>query len=123
MGAESLDDAGRVIDFGVIKQVVGGWIDDTLDHAFIVNPGDIVMCGFLQLEEQQHFVMPDDLAEPSAENIVQLIMGVAIELLKPHDVTVMHVRFYETPNNWTDAERPSPPTTSRLPPSDLQRYS
>jgi 6-pyruvoyltetrahydropterin/6-carboxytetrahydropterin synthase len=38
--AEALDDRGRVVDFGVIKERVGGWIDQHWDHTAIFMRGD-----------------------------------------------------------------------------------
>ena len=100
-GAESLDKAGRVIDFGEIKALVGGWIDDNLDHAFIVNRKDETMLDFLVLESQRTYAMD---CEPSAENLVQHIAEQATRLLGPRGIMVVRVRFYETPNGWADWE-------------------
>ena len=38
--AEALDDRGRIIDFGVVKALVGGWIDDHWDHTALIMRGD-----------------------------------------------------------------------------------
>ena len=100
-GAESLDKAGRVIDFGEIKKIVGGWIDDNLDHAFILNHEDFLMAEFLQSGKQRMYVME---CEPSAENLVQHIAEQATRLLSPRGIMVVRVRFYETPNGWADWE-------------------
>ena len=35
-----LDSLGRVVDFGVVKQLVGGWIDQHWDHTAILMEGD-----------------------------------------------------------------------------------
>lgn len=104
VAADKLDDAGRVIDFSVIKQLVGGFIDSELDHGFICNPNDKLMRNVLTDFGQKHFVMPSHLAEPSAENIARLIYEHAGRLLSPKGVLVNKVRFYETPNNWADAQ-------------------
>ena len=45
--ADGLDDLGRVIDFSVLKSVVGGWVDDAWDHGTLANDADhdlITMC-------------------------------------------------------------------------------
>ena len=39
---DSMKDIGYAIDFKEIKRVACQWIDDILDHGFIVNPKDIV---------------------------------------------------------------------------------
>src|SRR5262245_52482042 len=38
--AEELDKLGFVVDFSVIKTVVGDWIDENFDHNMILNPKD-----------------------------------------------------------------------------------
>lgn len=43
--ADALDDLGRVIDFGVIKEVVGKWIDDNWDHNTLLNRDDLELIG------------------------------------------------------------------------------
>src|SRR5690606_9928972 len=59
-----LDTVGRVVDFGVIKEVVGGWIDTNWDHAFIVDKADMTMREFLVTEDQKHYVLDQS---PTAE--------------------------------------------------------
>lgn len=99
--AESLDQAGRVIDFSKVKEIVGGWIDEHLDHAFIFNSSDWAVRAFLVAEQQRRFAFT---GEPSAENLVELIATTAATLLAPHGVRVIRCRFYETPNGWADWE-------------------
>jgi 6-pyruvoyltetrahydropterin/6-carboxytetrahydropterin synthase len=98
--ADALDIAGRVIDFGVIKEIVGGWIDEKWDHAFLVNEDDRVMCEFLVEQQQRRYFLP---CEPSAENLAQYLLTKANELLKGAGVVVKEVRFWETPNGSSTA--------------------
>lgn len=35
-----LDNVSRVIDFGLVKQLVGGWIDENWDHNILLNSQD-----------------------------------------------------------------------------------
>lgn len=93
--AAGLDKAGRIIDFGVVKQIVGGWIDTAWDHAFIVNAKDMSMRVFLEDNAQKHFVLE---SEPSAENMATFLLIKASELLKGTGVTVLSVKIWETPN-------------------------
>ncbi len=95
-----LDVAGRVIDFGDIKRIVGGWIDDNLDHSFLVNQEDRVMLEFLREQKQRHFAFP---GEPSAENLASHILYVAQQLLTGRNIKVTRVRFWETPNGSAEA--------------------
>ncbi len=111
VSAEKSDSLGRVIDFGVLKKVVGGWIDENLDHNMILHPGDALLRMGADAEEsrteaialigREPFIMSPD-TNPTAENIVEMIAENAIELLKPWEISVVRVRLYETPNCWAD---------------------
>jgi 6-pyruvoyltetrahydropterin/6-carboxytetrahydropterin synthase len=102
--APELDGCGRVIDFGKIKDLVGGWVDDNLDHAFLVCERDDVMLRMLETGEDgvpfRHFRLA---AEPTAESLAELLLGKCRELLAPFHISVVRVRVYETPNCWADA--------------------
>lgn len=106
--ADDLDEAGRVVDFGVVKQLVGWWLDQNLDHGYIHHPLDHVGL-YLVGQDCKTFEMPEDLGEPTAENLATLVAREAQVLLdaldRTEDVThlrVVHVRCYETPNCWAD---------------------
>lgn len=89
-----LDDVGRVVDFGVIKQKVGGWIDDELDHAFIVNAADPLLA--VITSSGKHFVVD---FEPTAENLAQIIFDKAAALLDDGRMSVVAVKLFETPTS------------------------
>lgn len=103
--ADQLDDVGRVVDFGVIKQLVGGWVDEHWDHTAIVNVRDEALLSWCMMDAEEHakklpYVMPD---EPTAENMARLLLGVARRLLADHELSVIRVRVWETPNCYADA--------------------
>ena len=98
IAAESLDEVGRVIDFGVVKDLVGGWLNDVLDHGFILEKGDPILA-WLETHDQKHYVMD---GPPSIENLVKIVFENAKRLLEPKSVAVVHVRGYETPTSWAD---------------------
>ncbi len=98
--AAVLDHVGRIVDFGDIKRIVGGWLDEHLDHACIVHGTDDALLNFLEQNDQRHFVMP---VAPTAENLAILISHRAQALLETDvGLDVARVRFYETPNGWAD---------------------
>src|SRR5271156_6426605 len=37
LATEELDDLGMVMDFSRVKHIVGGWIDETLDHKMLLH--------------------------------------------------------------------------------------
>lgn len=101
--APKLDTVGRVVDFSVIKAVLGKWIDDNWDHTTIVNPNDGNLMEFVIRDQKQHgkrapYVMPFHAQEPTAENIALVLMNVA-ETLLPQDLGVLSVVVYETPTS------------------------
>ncbi len=43
LAGAALDELGMVMDFARLKRVVGGWIDETLDHKMILHKDDPVL--------------------------------------------------------------------------------
>ena len=103
--AEELDHAGRVVDFGCIKEVVGGWIDDHLDHTTIIGAEDEALrewCMVEALTKGKRFPYMMS-TEPTAENLARLLLGVARSLLADKEISVIKVRVWETPNCFAEA--------------------
>lgn len=119
--APALDELGRVIDFGVVKEIIGTWIDDNWDHNMLLHEGDPLLKAVMMLDEhvshetlpsweetilgRQPYIMPD-ARNPTAENIAAVLRQRSQELLHEagmHDLLVTRVRVYETPNCWADA--------------------
>lgn len=106
--AEKLDGVGRVIDFSVLKDKVGGWIDEHWDHGFILygnDPFKSVLEGHhIRLdsaERQKLYLMPFN---PTAENIARyLLRSICPELLRGTGVQVVKVVVWETPNCYAEA--------------------
>ena len=68
-----LDEMGMVMDFSKIKEVVTGWIEETLDHRMILHRDDPALPALLQLGEPVHVID----VNPTAENIAKLIFDFA----------------------------------------------
>ena len=100
--APALDEVGVVIDFGKIKEVVGGWIDAHLDHTTLLQDTDTGLLDFCMQEaalgKRAPFVTP---LPPTAENLAVLLLAIAHDLLAP--MQVVRVRVWETPNCYADA--------------------
>jgi 6-pyruvoyltetrahydropterin/6-carboxytetrahydropterin synthase len=96
--APKLDDLGRVVDFGVVKQLVGTWIDDNWDHTAILMKTD--PAAEAVAIANQNFGRPVYFLDgpPTAEVIVQELAKVAQKLLSPTGVQVQRIRLWETPN-------------------------
>lgn len=98
---QRLDEVGRVIDFGKIKEVVGGWLDEEWDHGMLLEHGDPLV-EFLRVEGQKVVELP---VPPTAENLVAIVAERSQSLLSEYGLTVVFVRCYETPNCWADWAR------------------
>jgi len=94
--APDLDALGRVVDFSVLKERVGVWLDEFLDHNAILHPSDPLLKILRDAGERVPFVMPFD-KNPTAENIAFVIYHVAVSLLPDH-LEVLRVRVWETSN-------------------------
>lgn len=97
-----LDDLGRVIDFSVLKQQIGGWIDEHWDHGFILWDNDLEARATMALMPQQKlFLLPTN---PTAENMARhLLQVVCPERLAGTGVEVIKVRLWETENCYAEA--------------------
>jgi len=97
--AKALDQLGRVVDFGVIKSVLGAWVDRHLDHGTIVHEKDAALA---QLCREQGWKLYTMAENPTAENLATELFLKGGKLLAGHGVLVKSVRVYETPNCWAD---------------------
>jgi 6-pyruvoyltetrahydropterin/6-carboxytetrahydropterin synthase len=100
--ATGLDTLGRVIDFGVIRELLGNWIDSNWDHATILYDKDKALGNAISDQTGQRiFYLPSN---PTAENMADyLLHDVCPALFKAHDVTCVRLRLYETPNCYAEA--------------------
>ena len=85
---ERLDDLGMVVDFSRLKRVVGGWIDETLDHKMLLHKDDPVLA-FLREQGEPIYVLD---VNPTAENIAKVIFDYAAAQGFP----VVEVKLWET---------------------------
>lgn len=83
-----LDSLGMVVDFGDIRDTVGKWIDENLDHRMILCASDPYLPMLRDLGEPI-FVMQ---ANPTAENLAKLIFERARDMGLP----AVRVQFWET---------------------------
>ena len=101
--ADALDSVGRVIDFGVIKQRLGEWIDFYWDHNVILWEEDRALGNSIQAETKQEiFYLPSN---PSAENMAHyLFHEVCPKLFGDTGIACTSLRLYETPNCFVDVK-------------------
>lgn len=106
--ASALDDRGRIIDFGVIREVLGGWVDERWDHTAILMRGDPDGAAAAIADSNAGRGRPVYWIDgpPTAENIALELARVAQELLGPSGIEVVRVRLWETPNCSAEWIRP-----------------
>ena len=104
-----LDDRGRVIDFGVVKERVGGWIDENWDHTAILQRDDpdpaIQLLAASNTAHGRPVYWMD--VPPTAEQLAAELARVAQGLLADTGVKLVRVRIWETPNGSAEWTAPS----------------
>jgi 6-pyruvoyltetrahydropterin/6-carboxytetrahydropterin synthase len=88
LATADLDQLGMVMDFTRLKRVVGGWIDDHLDHRMLLHEDDPVLA-FLRQQGEPVYVMN---VNPTAENIARLIF----DFTRGQGFPVFEVKLWET---------------------------
>ncbi len=101
--AKKLDELGRVIDFGVIREVLGTWIDNHLDHNTILSIQDKNLGDKIASETGQKIYYITE--NPTAENIAKYIFEeICPKLFATKNVKCVAIKLYETPNCYTNVE-------------------
>lgn len=100
--ADELDSVGRVIDFSVLKEKVGGWIDEHWDHGFVLWHEDYeAIAAVTYSPDQKVAFMPTN---PTAENMADYLLRNACPIvLKGTGVVVTKVVVWETENCYAEA--------------------
>lgn len=88
----SLDELGMVIDFNDIKQGIGQWIDDNLDHALILHRGDEELTKKFVGTQFKTYLMD---ANPTAENMAIMLLNVAAGIYKDQYIEMYKVEVFE----------------------------
>jgi 6-pyruvoyltetrahydropterin/6-carboxytetrahydropterin synthase len=90
--SSTLDDLGMVVDFGVLKRILGGWIDENLDHRMILHKDDPATA--VLLDQGEPIFVVD--VPPTAENIARMIF----EQGKKVGLPIVEVLLWETDNSY-----------------------
>ncbi len=100
---KALDSLGRVIDFSVLKEKVGGWIDKNWDHTMIIYRKDTELVEMANLLSKNKPVFICDF-NPTAENMADYILRVVgPQALTGTGVRLTKVVLYETENCYAEA--------------------
>lgn len=99
---KGLDKLGRVIDFSLLKESFGKWIDDEWDHRMILFKDDLKT---IELMAQAEGNKPPFILEhnPTAENMAKFLLeDLAPKLLYGKGIIVHKVVFWETENCYAE---------------------
>lgn len=99
--AAGLDALGRVIDFGVVKETLGRWLDEHWDHTAILYAKDgALTAAIAAVTGQRIYVLPEN---PTAENMARYLYETVCPLLfAEHGIRCVRLRLYETPNCYAE---------------------
>jgi len=95
---DGLDQLGRVIDFSVLKQKIGSWVDENWDHTMILNKSDKQTIELVNQAPsfKDIYILPTN---PTAENLASyLLYEICPMLLKDELVMIYKIVFHETEN-------------------------
>jgi 6-pyruvoyltetrahydropterin/6-carboxytetrahydropterin synthase len=91
--AKRVDDIGRVVDFGVIRDRLCTWLEENWDHRFLAWDKDPES---MKLKELDHTVVLAPF-NPTAENMAEyLVEEVGKRLFPEEDLKLVRCTFWET---------------------------
>lgn len=98
IGFNGLDSIGRVIDFSVIKEKLGGWIEEFWDHSFLIYKEDKELMNIREVlgKNKPPYICSFN---PTAEEMGKfLIEKVCPDLFRDTGVMISKIVLYETEN-------------------------
>lgn len=100
--SNGLDQLGRLLDFSVVKSLIGDWLEENWDHAFLIAHND-PMLPHLEAEGSKHYVFFK--SQPTIEVLSHFLFIQANRLLAGGymGLRCSKVIGYETPNCWAEA--------------------
>lgn len=95
--AAGLDALGRVVDFGLVKEILGAWIDAHWDHTLILWEKDRKLGEDIAAHTRQTVYYIN--SNPTAENLATyLIDTICPRLFAGQPVKCTSITIHETPN-------------------------
>lgn len=96
---DKLDSLGRVIDFSVVKEIIGTWIDENWDHGFIYFDQDLEITRLLSPCFKSYPLN----VNPTAENMARhLIHEIFPTIFGDSGLQVTKVVLWETENCYAE---------------------
>ena len=109
--APKLDELGMVIDFGILKKLIGDWIDTHWDHAMLLYIKDKELVEIFERNLREHKIYVCSF-NPTAENMAEyLLNSVCPRVLNGTNVRITKVVVWETENCYAEAQLTAPRLT------------
>lgn len=105
--AFELDSVGRVIDFSVIKQKYGDWIDANWDHGMILWISDpwLEILGTADKDHRHRQKLYSTAVNPTSENLARILFDLQDELMVGTGVYIDKIVLFETENCSSEVTR------------------
>jgi len=97
LGSQSIDEMGMVVHFDRLKETIGRWIEENLDHSMLLCNRDPIAPRLREAGER--FMELKD--NPTAENIAKMLFDRATEFGLP----IMKVEVWESETSKASFER------------------
>ncbi len=98
--APELDALGRVVDFGVLKEKLGTWLDENWDHETILWDEDKILGDAIAAETGQPIFYLSE--NPTAENMAKYLLREVCPKLFEAPLKIVKITLRETPNCWVE---------------------
>ncbi|MCE3255199.1 MAG: putative 6-pyruvoyl tetrahydropterin synthase [Rickettsiaceae bacterium] len=99
--ADQLDELGMVIDFGIAKEILGGWIDQNWDHNAILNRQDQELGNQIAKITGQKIYYLD--CNPTAEEMGNYLFSkICPQLFSVYKISCCKIKIFETPNCYAE---------------------
>jgi len=102
--ARELDFIGRVIDFSILKEILGGWIDTHWDHGMLLYTKDPIKHLYRDTEQLLDMKLYICEFNPTAEELAKALLFIANDLLTDYRIRIHKVVLYETENCYAEVE-------------------
>lgn len=111
--AKELDSVGRIVDFGLIREILGSWINENLDHNTILWDKDRELGeNISNITDQKIYYMK---CNPTSENIAKhLFEDICPVLFSSYPIECINIKVYETPNCYSQVNSKNPDIQSKL---------
>lgn len=99
-----LNEEGMIVDFSIIKERLGGWINENWDHKFLYFSDDEFASKIAEyLPSNTKYVLE---CNPTAENLADFLRILCAGLFRDiEDLDIYRIDFYETPTSFAISEK------------------